>query len=90
MARKGWAEEDLVGRRKGDAFKVWLAPELSEKTTVTVAWIATRLHMGTRGHLTHLLSDLSKRGVLVRRRSQLESPICRPEVTAVDARSRLA
>ena len=35
-------------------------------------------------------TDLSKRGVLVRRRSQLESPICRPEVTAVDARSRLA
>ena len=55
MARKGWAEEDLVGRRKGDAFKVRLARELREKTTVTVAWIARRLHMGTRGHLTHLL-----------------------------------
>ena len=55
LAPKGWTQEDLVGRRKGDAFKVWLAPELSEKTTVTVAWIATRLHMGTRGHLTHLL-----------------------------------
>jgi hypothetical protein len=40
---------------------VWLAPELSEKTTVTVAWIATRLHMGTRGHLTHLLYGQRRR-----------------------------
>ena len=51
MARKGWTEEDLVGRRKGDAFKVRVARELREKTTVTLAWIATCLHMGTRGHL---------------------------------------
>ena len=55
MARKGWAEEELVGRRKGDAFKVRLARELREKTTVTLAWIARRLYMGTRGHLPHLL-----------------------------------
>jgi REP element-mobilizing transposase RayT len=55
LARKGWTQEDLVGRRKGDAFKVRLARELREKTTVTVAWIARRLHMGTRGHLRHLL-----------------------------------
>jgi hypothetical protein len=42
-------------RPKGDPFKVRLARRLREQTTVTVAWIAGRLRMGTRGHVTHLL-----------------------------------
>jgi len=47
--------EELKARRKGDAFKVRLAEQLRAQTTVTAAWIAEHLYMGTRGHLTHLL-----------------------------------
>ena len=41
--------------RKGHPFKIKLAARLREQTTVTVAWIAERLNMGSRGHLMHLL-----------------------------------
>ena len=52
---KGWTEDDLRLRRKGDVFKVRLAQRLRVETTVTLKWIAERLRIGTRGHLTHLL-----------------------------------
>jgi len=52
---KGWSEKQLQERRKGDPFKVRLAKRLRAQTTVTLKWIAQRLHVGTRGHLTHLL-----------------------------------
>jgi hypothetical protein len=55
LKRKGWTEKDLQERRKGDEFKVRLAEQLRVETTVTLRWIAARLCMGTRGHLTHLL-----------------------------------
>lgn len=55
LATKGWTEATLQERAKGDVFKVRLAERLRAETTVTVKWIAQRLHMGTRGHLTHLL-----------------------------------
>lgn len=55
LDRLGWAEADLAGRRKGDRTKLKLAAMLRAKTTVTLEWIAKRLGMGTRGHLTHLL-----------------------------------
>jgi REP element-mobilizing transposase RayT len=55
LRRKDWTVEDLKARRKGDAFKIRLAAKLRAQTTVTTAWIAEHLHMGTRGHLTHLL-----------------------------------
>ena len=55
LKRTGWTEKDLQLRRKGDAFKVRLAEKLRAQTTVTLRWIATRLCIGTRGHLTHLL-----------------------------------
>jgi len=51
----GWREEDLVWRGKGDAEKVKLAAWLRTKTTVTIKWIAARLHMGTWTYLNHLL-----------------------------------
>ena len=54
------SQEELKARRKGDEFKVRLAGQLRAQTTVTVAWIAERLHMGTRGHLTHLLYHRNK------------------------------
>jgi hypothetical protein len=34
---------------------VALAERLQRETTVTLAWIAARLHMGTRSYLAHLL-----------------------------------
>ena len=55
LGKKGWTVKDLKERRKGDAFKVRLAAKVRTETTVTAAWIAEHLHMGTRGHLTHLL-----------------------------------
>jgi putative transposase len=55
LKRKGWTREELKARRKGDKFKVRLAAQLRAQTTVTIAWIARHLVMGTRGHLTHLL-----------------------------------
>ena len=55
LKKKGWTGRDLKGMRKGDLFKVRLAERLRAETTVPLAWIAEQLHMGTRGHLTHLL-----------------------------------
>ena len=53
--RLGWTEQTLAERRKGDPAKVALAQRLRRETTMTVGWIAERLQMGTRTHLTHLL-----------------------------------
>jgi hypothetical protein len=54
--RRGlWDEAELIRRRKGDPFKIEIAHRLRRETTVTLQWIASRLHMGTRAHLSHLL-----------------------------------
>ena len=50
----GWSEADLRARRKGEPRKVDLAWELRSQTTMPLAWIAERLHMGSRGHLAWL------------------------------------
>lgn len=50
-----WAEQELVVRRKGDPRKVRIAARLRRETTVTLLWIATRLHMGAPGHVSSLL-----------------------------------
>ena len=42
-------------RRNGELRKVDLAWELHSQMTMPLAWIAERLHMGTRGHLAWLL-----------------------------------
>ena len=55
LKRLGWKPVDLAKKRKGDPEKVALAARLREETTVTLAWLADHLHMGTRSHLTHLL-----------------------------------
>jgi putative transposase len=55
LKRRKWTARDLVTRRKGDPVKVAIARRLREETTVTLAWIAERLNMGTRTHLAHLL-----------------------------------
>jgi hypothetical protein len=50
-----WAESQLRVLRKGHPCKIQIARRLRKETTVTLQWIATRLHMGTRSHLNHLL-----------------------------------
>jgi putative transposase len=55
LKRRRWGEEKLASQRKGDAGKVAIAQRLRRETTVTLAWIAERLQMGTKTHLAHLL-----------------------------------
>ena len=50
----GWREADLRARRKGEPRKVELAWELQSQTERSLAWIAERLNLGTRGHLAWL------------------------------------
>jgi REP element-mobilizing transposase RayT len=57
---EGLRAEHLASWRKGHPFKLKLAMKLREQTTVTVAWIAERLAMGSRGHLMHLLYKSGK------------------------------
>ena len=52
---EGISEEQLGRWRKGHPFKIKLAVRLRAQSTVTLDWIAKRLSMGTRGHLSHLL-----------------------------------
>jgi putative transposase len=55
LNRRRWSEEDLKRRTKGDPEKVKLAARLREETTMTVAWIAERLQMGTPGYVNNRL-----------------------------------
>jgi len=55
LKRTGWSEPDLLKRRKGDPKKLKIALRLRKETTMTLSWIANRLHMGTKTHLSHLL-----------------------------------
>jgi hypothetical protein len=57
LKRMRWSEADLSARRKGERGKVQLARELRSKTTRPLAWIASRLNMGSRGHLAWLLQQ---------------------------------
>ena len=55
LRRRRWTEATLRDRRKGDGEKVAIARRLRGETTMTLAWIAGRLQMGTKTHLAHLL-----------------------------------
>jgi hypothetical protein len=62
LRRRGWKEEDLPGRRKGDKVKVELelARRLRQETTMSLKWIARRLHMGGWTYLSNLLNKKRK------------------------------
>lgn len=60
LKRLGWQEAALGTRRKGDTAKLALAEELRSNTTMTLGWIAERLHMGSRGYLAALLGQRAK------------------------------
>jgi REP-associated tyrosine transposase len=55
LNRLRWLPEHLRARRKGDPQKVRIALRLRKETTMTLAWIAARLCMGTPSHLACLL-----------------------------------
>lgn len=55
LRRAVWAEAELERRRKGDPVKLQIARRLRAETTMTMQWIAARLRMGTKSHLSHLL-----------------------------------
>ena len=55
LAQRHWDATILAARRKGDTEKVLIAQRLQRETTMTLAWIANRLQMGTKTHLAHLL-----------------------------------
>jgi len=54
LRRRKWAASTLAERRKGDPVKLAIARRLRAETTMTLAWIAQRLNMGTKTHLAHL------------------------------------
>jgi REP element-mobilizing transposase RayT len=54
LRRRKWDARTLVQRRKSDPAKVAMARRLREETTMTLAWIAQRLNMGTKTYLAHL------------------------------------
>ena len=54
LKSRRWDASELSKRRKGDEGKLAMARRLREETTMTMAWIAERLKMGTKTHLAHL------------------------------------
>src|SRR5260370_998246 len=44
----GWTERDLKARAKSDPAKLALAARVRRETTLTLGWMAERLHLGTR------------------------------------------
>jgi hypothetical protein len=57
MKRRGWTEEQLRLRAKGDVEKVLMAQRLRQETTVTLKWIAHRLEMGTWTNVANCLGQ---------------------------------
>lgn len=55
LRERGWKASDLRARRKGDPGKLEIAEALREQSSMSVKWIAERLHMGASTHLSHLL-----------------------------------
>ena len=55
LRQRGWTARQLEARRKGDREKVQMARRLRGETTMTLDWIASRLHMGAAGYAAHCL-----------------------------------
>ena len=55
LKRTGWTDKTLEEKPKGDKAKVKMAERLQSEATMTLDWIAERLRMGTKTHLSHLL-----------------------------------
>ena len=55
LKKLGWGDQTLAQTRRGDSGKLQIALRLRRETTMTLAWIAHRLQIGTKTHLAHLL-----------------------------------
>ena len=55
LKRRGWSDEELRRRAKGDVQKVSIAVRARRETAMTVKWIANRLQMGAPRYVNHLL-----------------------------------
>lgn len=64
LERAGRREEELESGKKGAPWKVKIAQRLRAETVQSVAWIAERLHMGSRHYANHLLWKASKERVV--------------------------
>jgi hypothetical protein len=60
LDRRGLKEEDLTVLPKGDKKKVALARRLRQETTMSLKWIAQRLHMGSWTCVSNLLHEKQK------------------------------
>ena len=60
LDKAGWTDKDLERQRKGDPWKVRVAARLRAETTMTLKWIAERLHMGSWRHLNGRLYEHRK------------------------------
>jgi hypothetical protein len=56
----GWTEKELSRRPKGDSRKVGIARHLRAETTMTLRWVADRLHMGSWTYVSNLLRENSQ------------------------------
>jgi hypothetical protein len=65
LRRGGWREEELPRMRKGDKVKVLLAHRLRRETTMSLKWIARRLHMGSWTYVSNLLHEKRKHSICV-------------------------
>jgi len=57
LQKLDWTDAELDRRRKGDETKLRLAARLRREKTMTLAWIAARLRMGTGASLSNLLRE---------------------------------
>jgi hypothetical protein len=55
LKRIPWSEKELNAALKGASQKVIIARRVRMETTMTLKWIAQRLHMGTWTHVSNLL-----------------------------------
>jgi hypothetical protein len=55
LKRLGWDRGELTRRRKGDKHKVNRARRLRAETTMSLAWVAGRPHMGSWINVSNLL-----------------------------------
>ncbi len=62
FVQRRWQESNLSVRRKGDPEKIQIARRLRRETTVTLKWIASRLHMGSWTYVANLLSTTNGSG----------------------------
>ena len=62
LKRLRGSAQGLESHRKGDKRKLRIARRLREETTMTLAWIAQRLRMGSKTNLAQLLYAGSNAG----------------------------